>query len=145
MWAWTQTSAAAPLPTQPPCWPSSAPRASARARWPCDLAQRHRGEIINADSRQVYRGMDVGTAKPSPEDRAAVPHHLYDVADPDGEFSLAHFLALAREAIAAVQSSRRAARRRRRHGPVRVGVARRLGDAARAAAARPPRRADGHR
>ena len=66
------------------------------------LARRHRGEIVNADSRQVYRGMDVGTAKPSLEHRAGVPHHLYDVADPDGEFSLAHFLALARDAIAGV-------------------------------------------
>lgn len=66
------------------------------------LAHRHRGEIINADSRQVYRGMDVGTAKPSPGDRAAVPHHLYDVADPDDDFSLAHFLALSRHAIAGI-------------------------------------------
>ena len=68
------------------------------------LARRHRGEIINVDSRQVYRGMDVGTAKPSPDDRAAVPHHLYDVADPDDDFSLAHFLSLARDAIADVHT-----------------------------------------
>ena len=68
------------------------------------LARRHRGEIINVDSRQVYRGMDIGTAKPSLEDRTSVPHHLYDVADPDEAFSLAHFLALAREAIADVHS-----------------------------------------
>ena len=66
------------------------------------LARRHRGEIINVDSRQVYRGMNVGTAKPSLEDRASIPHHLYDVADPDDEFSLAHFLSLARNAIADV-------------------------------------------
>ena len=66
------------------------------------LARRHNGEIVNADSRQVYRGMNVGTAKPSPGDRAGIPHHLYDVADPDDEFSLAHFLRLARDAIADV-------------------------------------------
>ena len=66
------------------------------------LARRHGGEIVNVDSRQVYRGMDVGTAKPSPEDRASVPHHLYDVADPDDEFSLVRFLTLARDAIADV-------------------------------------------
>ena len=66
------------------------------------LARRHRGEIINVDSRQVYRGMNVGTAKPSLKDRASIPHHLYDVADPDDEFSLAHFLSLARNAIADV-------------------------------------------
>ena len=66
------------------------------------LARRHRGEIVNVDSRQVYRGMDVGTAKPSLEVRSSLPHHLYDVADPDEEFSLARFLCLAREAIADV-------------------------------------------
>ncbi|MDP3063035.1 MAG: tRNA (adenosine(37)-N6)-dimethylallyltransferase MiaA, partial [Chloroflexota bacterium] len=51
------------------------------------------------DSRQVYRHMDVGTAKPSPEDRARVPHHLIDILDPDQEFSLAGFLELASRAI----------------------------------------------
>ncbi|MDP3061721.1 MAG: isopentenyl transferase family protein, partial [Chloroflexota bacterium] len=59
------------------------------------LAERFDGEIVNADSRQVYRHMDVGTAKPSPEDRARVPHHLIDILDPDQEFSLAGFLELA--------------------------------------------------
>ena len=66
------------------------------------LARRHGGEVINVDSRQVYRGMDVGTAKPSLDDRAALPHHLYDVADPDEAFTLVHFLALARYALADV-------------------------------------------
>ena len=64
------------------------------------LAARLDGEIVSADSRQVYRFMDIGTAKPSPEDRAAVPHHLIDVVDPDGPFSLALFLQQARSAIA---------------------------------------------
>jgi tRNA dimethylallyltransferase len=53
-------------------------------------------EIVVADSRQVYRGMDIGTAKPSPADRRAVPHHLLDVADPDQDFTLADWLARAR-------------------------------------------------
>jgi tRNA dimethylallyltransferase len=57
-------------------------------------------EIVNADSRQVYRYMDIGTAKPSPEERATVPHHVLDVVDPDEEFSLAQYLRLAREAAA---------------------------------------------
>jgi tRNA dimethylallyltransferase len=57
-------------------------------------------EIVNADSRQVYRGMSIGTAKPRREQLAAVPHHLVNVADPADGFSLATFLSLARDAIA---------------------------------------------
>ena len=57
-------------------------------------------EIVNADSRQVYRGMSIGTAKPAPAELARVRHHLIDVADPPEGFSLAAFLGLAREAIA---------------------------------------------
>ncbi len=66
------------------------------------LAQALGGEIVSADSRQVYRGMDIGTAKPTPAERAAVPHHLIDVADPDEAFSLARYLELAAAAIAAI-------------------------------------------
>ncbi len=64
------------------------------------LAERVGGEIISADSMKVYRGLDVGTAKPSAERRAAVPHHLLDVADPDETFSAARWLTLAEAAIA---------------------------------------------
>ena len=56
-------------------------------------------EIVNADSRQFYRGMDIGTAKPSVEDRRRVPHHLIDVRDPDEPLDVAEFAKLAREAI----------------------------------------------
>ena len=56
-------------------------------------------EIIGADSRQVYRHMDIGTAKPTPEERAAAPHHLIDAVDPDEEFSLGAWLDLARAAV----------------------------------------------
>lgn len=55
------------------------------------LAERFDGEIISADSRLFYRGMDIGTAKPSREEQARVPHHLVDVADPDENWSLARF------------------------------------------------------
>ena len=55
------------------------------------LAERVNAEIISADSRLFYRGMDIGTAKPTPEERARVPHHLIDVADPDDAWSLARF------------------------------------------------------
>ena len=58
------------------------------------------GEIVNADSRQVYRGMDIGTAKPDLDERAAVPHHLYDIVDPDGEFSLALYLRQVEDVLA---------------------------------------------
>ena len=63
------------------------------------LASELDGEVVNADSRQVYRRMDVGTAKPTPTQLAAVPHHLIDVVEPDEEFSLALFLQQARAAI----------------------------------------------
>jgi tRNA dimethylallyltransferase len=63
------------------------------------LAEEFNGEIVSADSRQVYRGMDIGTAKPTPEERARVPHHLIDVVEPDEEFHLARFQRLARAAI----------------------------------------------
>ena len=66
------------------------------------LAERLRGEIINADSRQVYRHMDIGTSKPSGHDRRKSPHHLLDIRDPDDPFSLGEFLPLAESAISAV-------------------------------------------
>lgn len=66
------------------------------------LAQRLGGEIVNADSRQVYRGMDIGTAKPTPAERRLVRHHLYDTRDPRQSYSLAEYLADAREALEAI-------------------------------------------
>lgn len=64
------------------------------------LARLCDGEIVSADSRQVYRGMDIGAAKPTPAERAAVPHHLIDVVDPDEDFSLALYQDMATAAIA---------------------------------------------
>lgn len=61
-------------------------------------------EVVSADSRQVYRGMDVGTAKPTREERARVPHHVIDVANPDEAFSAGRFVALAEAAIADILS-----------------------------------------
>ncbi len=60
------------------------------------------GEIVSADSRQIYRYMDIGTAKPTPEERAAVPHHLIDVVDPDQTLALAEYQSLAYQAIDAI-------------------------------------------
>ena len=61
-------------------------------------------EILSVDSMQVYRGMDVGTAKPTPAERAEVPHHLVDVADPWDDFTLARFVAEARAAVAEISA-----------------------------------------
>ncbi len=63
------------------------------------LAHALGGEIISADSRQVYRGMDIGTAKATPQERALVPHHLIDIVDPDETLTLAQFQRLAYAAI----------------------------------------------
>lgn len=67
-----------------------------------ELAEAFAGEIIGADSRQVYRGFDIGTAKPTRAQRARIPHHLIDVADSDERFTLVDYLELARAAIADV-------------------------------------------
>jgi tRNA dimethylallyltransferase len=66
------------------------------------LAARLGAEIVNADSRQLYRGMDLGTAKPDAAARARVTHHLIDVRDPDSPLDVAEFAALARAAIAEI-------------------------------------------
>lgn len=63
------------------------------------VAQRLQGEIVGADSRQIYKHMDIGTAKPTPQQRALVPHHLIDFAAPDEDVSLADFQRLANAAI----------------------------------------------
>ena len=68
------------------------------------LAERLRGEIISVDSMQVYRGLDIGTAKPSPAERARVPHHLIDVVDLTEPFDAALFLNLAKRAVADIRS-----------------------------------------
>jgi tRNA dimethylallyltransferase len=68
------------------------------------LAARVPLEVVSADSRQVYRGMDVATGKPTPAERAAVAHHLIDVADPDQPFDAARFAAAARALIADIHA-----------------------------------------
>lgn len=75
------------------------PTGVGKSRLALSLAQLFGGEIINADSRQVYRYMDIGTAKPTPQDRALVPHHLLDLVDPDEPFSVALYQGLAYQAI----------------------------------------------
>ncbi|MCD6297695.1 MAG: tRNA (adenosine(37)-N6)-dimethylallyltransferase MiaA [Deltaproteobacteria bacterium] len=73
----------------------SGPTASGKTSLGVDLALVFNGEIISADSMQVYRGMDVGTAKPTPEEQKGIPHHLLDVVDPDEEFNAATYNSMA--------------------------------------------------
>ena len=72
------------------------PTAVGKTQLAVALARRFGGEIISADSRQVYRHMDIGTAKPTPVEQKQAPHHLIDVVDPDQDFGLGLFLRLAR-------------------------------------------------
>ncbi len=75
------------------------PTAVGKTKLSLELAEAIDGEIVSADSRLVYRGMDIGTAKPSPVERRRIPHHLIDVADPDQVISLADYQQYAFEAI----------------------------------------------
>jgi tRNA dimethylallyltransferase len=89
------------------------PTASGKTEAGVALAGSLGAEICSVDSMLVYRGMDLGTAKPSPSQRAAVPHHLIDVAEPSERFTVARYQALARVALAGV--------RRRGHAALLVG------------------------
>ena len=75
------------------------PTASGKTGLAIRIAQTLGGEILSADSRQIYRKMDIGTAKPTPEQRAAAPHHLLDLVDPDEPFAVADFLDYAKPLI----------------------------------------------
>jgi tRNA dimethylallyltransferase len=80
------------------------PTASGKSALAMRLARARPAEIVSCDSLQVYRGLDVGSAKPGPRERAAVPHHLIDVVDPDQDFSAADYGRLARLAVAGIHS-----------------------------------------
>lgn len=80
------------------------PTASGKSEAAMRIAGKHGGEIICADSRTVYKGLDIGTAKPSSEDRKKIPHHLLDVVAPDETFSAGKFQRLAEEAISEVKA-----------------------------------------
>lgn len=80
------------------------PTASGKTSLAIEIAKRFNGEIICADSRTVYKGMDIGTAKPSKAEQADVPHHLLDIVEPSQNFSVADFQRLANQAITDTQS-----------------------------------------
>ena len=80
------------------------PTASGKSALALEVARRLGGiELVSVDSMQVYRGMDIGTAKPTAAEQAEVPHHLLDLADPDENFSVARFQVAARAAIAGIE------------------------------------------
>lgn len=80
------------------------PTAAGKTHFALLLAERHGFEIISADSRQVYRGLDIGTAKPAPEEQARVRHHVIDVCDPQDLYDAARFVADAEAAIVSVRA-----------------------------------------
>src|SRR5579883_1053555 len=80
------------------------PTASGKTALGIALAEAPGGEIVSADSRQIYRETEIGTAKPTPAERARVPHHLLDVVAPDEPFTLAHYQMLATRAIADIHA-----------------------------------------
>ena len=71
------------------------PTASGKTWLAVELAKRYNGEVVSADSMQIYRRMDIGTAKPTPEEMQGVPHHMIDVADPEEDFSVARYVDMA--------------------------------------------------
>ncbi len=79
------------------------PTASGKSSLALMLAAAFSGEIVSADSRLLYRGMDIGTAKPTPAERARVPHHLIDVTTPDLPYDLARWKTEATAAIDAIR------------------------------------------
>lgn len=85
------------MPSKPKIVVIVGPTAAGKSAVAVRLALKFGGEIINADAMQVYRHMDIGTAKPTPEERQGVPHHLIDVVDPDEEFNAALFAETAGE------------------------------------------------
>jgi tRNA dimethylallyltransferase len=85
------------------------PTASGKSALAMRAAERIGGEIVSADSRQVYRGMDIGTAKPTAADRARVPHHLIDVVDPGERYDVVRYQRDGRAALADIRSRGRVA------------------------------------
>lgn len=80
------------------------PTASGKTDLSLELGARLQGEIIGADSRQIYRNMDIGTAKPTPEQRARLPHHLIDIVGPDQVFTAAEWQENALNAVSAIHA-----------------------------------------
>ena len=100
-------SCASPAGGRLPVLILTGPTGSGKSEWAVRLAEQAPVEIVSVDSAQVYRGMDIGTAKPSLALRAGVAHHLIDVCDPAESYSAGRFVAEALAAIAAIHARRR--------------------------------------
>lgn len=81
------------------CWFLTGPTASGKTHLGLELAARLNAEIVSLDSMAIYRRLDIGTAKPTAEERAAVPHHLVDIIEPHEEYSLAQYVAAAEHCV----------------------------------------------
>ena len=94
-------------PTATDCWYVTGPTASGKTHIGLELAQRINAEIISLDSMAIYQQMDIGTAKPTTEQREQVPHHLLDVVSPDKDFSLSQYVQQAHLAIERIREAGR--------------------------------------
>ena len=86
------------------CWVLTGPTASGQTALSIRLAKEHDCEIVCMDSMQVYKRMNIGTAKPTLDERAGIPHHMLDVAEPDENFSVARYQEMAEECIADIHA-----------------------------------------
>ncbi|MCO6043829.1 tRNA (adenosine(37)-N6)-dimethylallyltransferase MiaA [Aeoliella sp. ICT_H6.2] len=86
------------------CWFLTGPTAIGKSQVGLYLAQQLNAEIVSLDSMAIYRGMDIGTAKPCPKEQAAVPHHLIDIRDPAEEYSVAQYLEDAEQVVRTIRS-----------------------------------------
>ncbi|MEZ6104329.1 MAG: isopentenyl transferase family protein [Pirellulaceae bacterium] len=91
------------FPEAADCWYLTGPTAVGKTAVAMQLAQRLGAEIISLDSMAIYRQMDIGTAKPAPELRAQIPHHLLDIVDPDEDYSLSMYVDAALACIAEIR------------------------------------------
>ena len=100
--------------------------ASGKTSLAIQLAQRFSGEIVSCDSVAVYRELEIGTAKPSREQRALVPHHMLDVVWPNQPYTAGDYARDARANLADIESPRQVAHCCRRNWPVSAGADRRI-------------------
>lgn len=99
----TGRTAYGPLPPILDCWYLTGPTAAGKTGVGVELARQLGADVVSLDSMAVYRGMDVGTAKPTPAQRQDVPHHLIDILDPDQDFSVASYVTAAHRTVAEIR------------------------------------------
>ena len=87
------------IPVPPKILVITGPTASGKTWLAVELAKRYNGEVVSADSMQIYRRMDIGTAKPTPGEMQGIPHHMIDVAAPEEDFSVARYVDMASRCV----------------------------------------------